>query len=123
MFYRCALLAAAAAIFLNDGARADSLKPFEGRDIDLGSMVGTVYYSADTEPFRVVATLQTVGESPLPVRFIATLSPGQVVILSTPRGVDEPALEVSLVRRGDQVVVEPNNLARQAQAMVLPARR
>ena len=123
MFNRCTLLAAAGAMFLADAACADPVKPLEARDIDLGSMTGTVYYTVDTDPFRIVATLQNVGENPSPVRFVATLFPDQVVVFSTPRGVGEPALEVHFVRHGNQVLVEPNGQVPQAQAMVVPEQR
>jgi hypothetical protein len=123
MFHRGTLLATAAALLLARGALADSVKPLEARDIDLGSVTGTVYYTVDTDPFRVVATLQTVGEAPVPVRVISTLSPGQAVTLSTPRGVGEPAVEVRFVRRGNQVFVESSDQMPRKQALIVPERR
>ena len=66
-----------AAIFNARAAHADSLKPFEARDIDLGTLTDTVYQCVDTDPFRVIAMLQSVGEIPVPMRFIGTPSPGQ----------------------------------------------
>jgi hypothetical protein len=41
-----------------------------------------------------------------PVRFIATLAPGQSVTLSTPRKLGEPAVEVHFQHLGDDLFVD-----------------
>ena len=112
MFHR--LLTAVAAMIVAGGAHAESLRPIEGKDIDLGTMTGVVYYTDDTSDYRVVATLQTDSENPSIVRFVATLAPDQWVMLSTPRGAGEPASEVRFVRHGDQVFVDRGGLAAEA---------
>src|SRR5215472_12474189 len=84
------------------GVRAEAIQPIEGKRIDLGTMGGIVYYTVQPDGYRVVATLGT----DTPVRFIATLTREQSVTLSTPRGVGEPAVEVRIMRRGEQLLVE-----------------
>jgi hypothetical protein len=83
------------------GTRADTLYPMQGKTVDLGTIGGTVYYTIQPDGYRVVATLGTES----PVRFITTLSPEQSIILSTPRGLGEPAIQVRIVRHGEQLLV------------------
>ena len=114
MFHRSALMGAVAAMAVAGVARADCLRPIEGRDIDLGTVAGTVYYTIQTHGYRVVATLQTAGDAPTPVRFVATLAPDQAIALSTPREAGEPPIEVRFVRHGDQVLVERGGVVTEA---------
>jgi hypothetical protein len=114
MFHRSALMGVVAAMLVTGPARADSLRPIESKDIDLGTMTGTVYYTVETGGYRVVATLQTVGDVPMPMRFVATLAPDQAIALSTPRKVGEPPIEVRFVHRGDQVLVERGGVVTEA---------
>jgi hypothetical protein len=52
----------------------------------------------------LVATLTPSGTD-TPVRFVATLAPGQSVTLSTARMLGESAVQVRFIRQGDQVIV------------------
>ena len=83
MKMRIAILAscAVAASFVAGGVHAETLKPIQGGSIDLGTLAGIAYYTVEPEGYRLVATLG----SDTPVRFVATLAPGQSVTLSTPR--------------------------------------
>ena len=92
---------AVAAVFVAGGVHAETLKPIQGRSIDLGTLAGIAYYTVEPEGYRLVATLG----SDTPVRFVATLAPGQSVTLSTPRMLGQLAVEVRFMRRGDELFV------------------
>ena len=102
MVIRHTALAATLALTGIASAHADELRPLDGRFIDLGTVSGVVYYGAETDGFRVVATLAQ-EEGGTPMRFEAVLSSGQSVVLSTPREVGVAAYAVEISRRGDQV--------------------
>ena len=97
-------LAAALALASIGVAHADGLRPIEGRSIDLGTMTGVAYYTAERDGFRVVATLGQ-GDTGTPVRFEAVLAPGQRVVLSTPRGVGMASDAVEISREKDTMLV------------------
>jgi hypothetical protein len=100
------LVACAVAIILvQGGVRAESIRPIEGRRIDLGTFGGVVYYTVKPDGYRLVVTLSPSGAE-TPVRFVATLAPGQSVTLSTPRKLGEPALEVRFQHKGESLLVE-----------------
>ena len=84
------------------GVHAETLYPIQGKTIDLGTISGIVYYTIQPDGYRVVATLGTES----PVRFIATLSPEQSILLSTRRELGEPAIQVRIVRHGEQLLVD-----------------
>jgi hypothetical protein len=102
MKMRIAILASCsvAAVFVAGGVHAEML--ILGRSIDLGTLAGIAYYTVEPEGYRLVATLGT----DTPVRFVATLTPGQSVTLSTPRMLGQLAVEVRFMRRGDELVVD-----------------
>jgi hypothetical protein len=104
MSIRSTLLAAAFTLASLAAAHANSLRPIEGRSIDLGDVSGVVYYTAEPDGFRVVATLAQ-AETGTPIRFVSVLAPGQRVVLSTPR--QAGALEIS--RNGDSLLVRKAN--------------
>jgi hypothetical protein len=104
MIIHRSLLAAALALTVTGAARADQLRPIEGRRIALGEVSGVVYYTAERDGFRVVATLAQ-GESGTPVRFEAVLVAGQSVVLSVPREAGVPPDAVEIRRDGDQIQV------------------
>ena len=68
-------------------------------------MSGVAYYTVEPDGFRVVATLNQEGEDAKPVRVEAVLAPGQSVVLSTPRGVDEAPAAVEIGRQADSLFV------------------
>lgn len=106
---RFAILLAAAAMIAG-AARADELRPIEGKTVALGPVTGVAYYTEEADGDRLVATLSGT-DGALPLRVVAVLEPGQSLMLSVPRGVGEPAIEVSFVRRGDRVFMsEPGKL-------------
>ena len=99
---RIALPIFTALVLVAGGVRAEALYPIQGKAIDLGTFEGTVYYTIQPDGYRVVVTLGTDS----PVRFIATLSTEQSIILSTPRGLGEPAMQVRITRHGEQLLVD-----------------
>lgn len=105
MLRQTGLLAAAAAICISAGAQADPLGEMQARSVRLGDVSGGIYYTAEPEGYRVVSTLQ-VGDGRSIVRFVATLKPGQSIVLSIPRAVGQPPLEVRVARHGDVLVVD-----------------
>lgn len=97
-------LAAALALASVGAAHADGLRPIQGQSIDLGTMTGIAYYTAEHDGFRVVATLSE-GDDGTPVRFEAVLAPGQRVVLSTPRGLGLVSEAVEISRENDTMLV------------------
>ncbi len=97
-------LATALALASIGTAHADGLRPIEGQSIDLGTMTGVAYYTAERDGFRIVATLGQ-GDTGTPVRFEAVLAPGQRVVLSTPRGVGMASDAVEISRENDTMLV------------------
>ena len=100
MSIRNILFATAFVLVPLGAARADGLRPVEGKSIDLGEVSGVAYYTVERDGFHVVTTLAQ-GEAGTPIRFVSVLAPGQRVLLSTPRQAD--AVEIS--RNGDDVSV------------------
>ena len=96
---------AVAIVLVAGGVRADSIGPIEGRRIDLGTFGGVAYYTVKPDGYRLVVTLTPSGAE-TPVRFVATLAPGQSMTLSTPRKLGEPALEVRFQHKGEGLLVE-----------------
>ena len=100
MSIRSMLFAAVFGIASLAAARADGLRPMEGKSIDLGEISGVAYYTVERDGFHVVATLAQ-GQAGAPIRVVSVLAPGQRVVLSTPQQAD--AIEIS--RKGDSVLV------------------
>ena len=100
MSIRSMLFAAVFGIASVAAARADGLRPMEGKSIDLGGISGIAYYTVERDGFHVVATLAQ-GEAGTPVRVVTVLAPGQRVVLSTPQ--QAGAIEIS--RKGETVLV------------------
>jgi hypothetical protein len=93
-------------VFLVCGAAAADAKEIRqmaGVDIAMGDFAGNLYYVADGEAYRVVATVSS-GERGTPLRFTATLQPGQSVVFSAPGSVaGEAEHRLKLVRSGDRL--------------------
>lgn len=110
MFHRSAFLAALTtlaigiAIAVAGAAYADTFKPLQARHVDLGAFAGIAYYTAEKDGHHLVVTLQA-GETDTPMRFAATLAPGQRVTLSVPRQAGEAPLELHFVRQDEQIVM------------------
>jgi hypothetical protein len=93
----------AAGIGFAGAARAEEVSPLIAKSIRLGGLTGVVYYTVADDGLRVVATL--AAREAAPVRFIATLTSGQSIVLSVPQGQNEPSRAVEIRRRGDLVTV------------------
>jgi hypothetical protein len=106
MSIRNILFAVAFSIAAVAPARAENLRPMEGKSIDVGGISGIAYYTVERDGFRVVATLAQ-GEAGTPVRIVSVLTPGQRVVLSTPQ--QAGAIEIS--RKGDSVLIRKANAA------------
>jgi hypothetical protein len=106
MSIRNMLFAVAFGIASLTAARADGLRPMEGKSIDLGEISGIAYYTVEPDGFHVVATLAQ-GEAGTPIRVVSVLAPGQRVVLSTPQ--QAGAIEIS--RKGGSVLVRKANTA------------
>ena len=87
-------------------ARANDLRPIEANVATLGAVTVVTYYTPGPEGFDLVATAQT-GEDgdAVPLRFTATLAPGQRAVISVPRAEGEPPLAVEFVRTDDRLEV------------------
>ena len=85
-------------------AAASELAPGDGRTLQLGSFDGTVYYTVEQDGYHVVATLAS-GADAQPIRFIATLGPGQSLMISVPQAIGEPSLDFEVVRIGETLLV------------------
>ena len=110
MSIRSTLLAASLVLSLLGVAEADGLKPVQAQSIDLGSVVGSAYYTVEQNGFRVVSTLSQ-GETGSPVRLIAVLTPGQRVLLSTASEAGNEPVEVEISREADTLVVRKAAIA------------
>ena len=104
MSIRNMLFAVAFGITSLTAARAEGLRPMEGKSIHLGEISGIAYYTVERDGFHVVATLAQ-GEAGTPIRVVSVLAPGQRVLLSTPQ--QAGAIEIS--RKGDGVIISKAN--------------
>jgi hypothetical protein len=114
MSYRFALFAAVAAAMIG-AAHAESFRPIQAQKVDLGVYAGVAYYTAEQDGHRLVVTLQA-PEAASPVRFVATLAPGQAVTLSVPRHAGEAPVEMQFVRDGEQIVMNAGPAAPHVEA-------
>ena len=104
MFIRPSLFAFIFALAAVGTAKADQLRPMEGRQIDLGAVSGVVYYTLEGGGFRVVATLAE-GEG-TPLRIEAVLAPGQSLRLSIPHEQGTAPESVEIRCRADRILVQ-----------------
>jgi hypothetical protein len=100
MSIRNLLFAVAFGVASLGAARADGLRPIQGKSVDLGEISGIAYYTVERDGFHVVATLAQ-GEAGTPIRVVSVLAPGQRLVLSTAH--QAGAIEIS--RQGDSVLV------------------
>jgi hypothetical protein len=112
-----AAVAPAAALRATDGAAAtqavaagEDLSPLEGRTVELGEMRGIVYYTAEPDGMRLVATL-AAGEEGVPVRIVTTLADGQSLVLSAPRAPGVAPHRTEIVRHGARVSIAGGSVA------------
>jgi len=99
------ILAVAGSIVIGAAVHAEPLAPFAGRSVALGEMRGTAYYRPSDAGFEVVITLAD-GPAGRPVRFVATLSPGQSAVISAPGQLGQEATSITMTRNGDRLLVD-----------------
>jgi hypothetical protein len=104
-----------AAISLIGAAQAEQIYPSQAKSIELGGTTGVAYYTIADDGFRVVATL-AAGETGTPMRFIATLTSGQSVVVSVPRAPNGASREVEIRRNNDTVTVSDISASRELPA-------
>ena len=92
-------------------AAASELAPGNGRTLHLGGFDGIVYYTIEQDGYLVVATLTSRAKTP-PIRFVATLAPGQSMTISVPQAVGEPSLDFEIARIGETLFVGDPDSAR-----------
>jgi hypothetical protein len=95
---------------LTSFAAAGELRPGSGHSIRLERFTGSVYYLADPDGHRVVATLAS-GAEDQPIRFVSTLEPGQRMLISVPRALGKPSLGFDIQRDGDTIRLTEPSLA------------
>ena len=106
---RSRTVALAAIVALTAGlgsAGAAEIKPAAAGSVDLGTLSGVAYYTAEPKGYRVVVTLAPRAAAPA-VRFETVLADDQSVTLSTPRPADSPAETIEISRVGDRILVQP----------------
>ncbi|MFK5597166.1 hypothetical protein ACFZ8E_09200 [Methylobacterium sp. HMF5984] len=107
---RSRTVALAAIVALTAGlgsAGAAEIKPAAAGSVDLGTLSGVAYYTAEPKGYRVVVTLAPRAAAPA-VRFETVLADDQSVTLSTPRPADSPAETIEIRRVGDRILVQPS---------------
>jgi len=93
-----------ATIALTGAAQAGELKPMQAQSVVLGGVTGVAYYTVADGGYQVVATL-AAGEGGAPMRFMATLTSGQKIVLSVPQAADKAPVNMEIARLGDAVFV------------------
>ena len=85
-------------------ASAGELHSLNGGSVDVGAFRGNVYYTETDVGYRVVTTIAE-GEAGSPVRFEVTLNEGQDLMISVPRGLDEPSDALEIVHAGSGLLI------------------
>jgi hypothetical protein len=101
---------------------AAEMTPDTGHSVRLASFAGVVYYSVGEDGYEVVATL-AAGAEEQPIRFIASLRPGQKMVVSVPRSVGEPSSDLEIRRDGDIMVVSDPDAAEPADLTAIEPTR
>lgn len=97
-------LAALACMATYDASVAGELAPGNGHTVHLDHFYGILYYSVEQNGYRVVVTLAS-GADASPIRFISTLGPGQRLVISVPRSVNQPSVDLEILRKGEEFVI------------------
>jgi hypothetical protein len=84
-------------------AEGREINRMAGVDIALGEFSGVLYYVPVSDGYRVVATVSS-GERVTPLRFSATLAPGQSVVFSVPSQSGTPE-RLEVARAGDRLFI------------------
>ena len=80
------------------------LAPLAAASVHLRRFDGVVYYTRESDGYRVVATLAS-GPGDVPIRFVATLAPEQHLAISVPQDVGQPSIDVAITRTKDALAV------------------
>ncbi|MDE1146441.1 MAG: hypothetical protein PW843_07435 [Azospirillaceae bacterium] len=101
---RALLLASAVAGALGfaGAARAENLTADTALKTTFDAVDVNLYYHPTAAGYQVVVTAGTQDPAST-VRFVSTLMPDQETLVSVPRGVGQPALELHLRRVGDKM--------------------
>jgi hypothetical protein len=113
---RCLLLAAACVV--TGPVHAGELGEIQAASIQLDGFSGVVYYTSQSDGYRVVATISE-GETGLPVRFEATLLDGQKLTMSVPSKLGEPSHVVEMTRLHQRLVVSPPHSSEAAPDVIV----
>jgi hypothetical protein len=106
VFSALALAIALAPALAPVATQAGEMRPAHAHPIELKSVTGVAYYTVEAGQYQVVAVL-AADDSAAPVRFVATLEPGQRFTISVPGAVGEREAVIEIVRQGDTVIVAP----------------
>ena len=80
------------------------LTPLAAASVHLRRFDGIVYYTRESDGYRVVATLGS-GPGDLPIRFVATLAPEQHLAISVPQDVGHPPIDFAITRTKDALAI------------------
>lgn len=78
--------------------------PYAGESVEIGTLRGVAYFSKVPGGYRVITTLAD-GEAGLPIRFEATLSERQRIVISVPGKVDGQSMAVEISRVGQKLAI------------------
>jgi hypothetical protein len=87
-------------------AHSGELGAMKAESIDLGGLLGVVYYTPEEDGYRVVTTIAQ-GEAGSPVRFVAILTEHQTVAVSVPGNLGESDRIIEISRVGGKLFVSP----------------
>jgi hypothetical protein len=113
---RCVFLVAACVA--SGPVYAGDVGEMQAASIQLHGFSGVVYYTSESDGYRVVAALSE-GESGLPVRFEATLLDGQKLTMSVPSKLGEPSHVVEMTRLHQRLVVSPPHSSEAAPDVIV----
>ena len=100
-------------------AQAGDIADLQAESIDLGGFHGVVYYTAENDGYRVVATISE-GEAGLPIRFEATLTDAQKLRISVPGKLGEVSQVLEMWRAGSRLVVSKPDIPLEPVAIAQP---
>jgi hypothetical protein len=88
-------------------AQAEQIAPMVAEVARLDTVSAITYYTEERDGFRVVITIQDDrSDATTPVRFVATLQPGQKAVVSVPGLAGEPPKTLEVKRDGERLFVE-----------------
>ena len=76
----------------------------DAKSIALGQFSGVAYYTVQRDGYEFVITVAS-GPDGQSIRYVATLTSGQNILLSVPQALGHPPLELEIKREGDSVSV------------------